>query len=176
MQDRIPHTYDDLFREIGTAECIEPWTLKAVALMSSNLVADAHRFGRGDRRFYKRFIEDKPRWMSHRYYNSPEVLAGTWGLMQMRYPHAILVGFPFEGDIEELIQPAINVRMATRYLRMLATDLRNMSAALAKYHAGSPQITDEGHFANAWYVDRVWRLSARFEKEMKAAIQSVPKS
>ena len=163
-------TFDDLFRQVGEEEGIEPWLLKAIAIKESSLIPYSYRFGRGERRFYKRRIEGRADWTAHRYYDRPEIIAASWGLMQLLYTTAILVGFPREGDPWELMDNYLeNIRYGARWFRMKLRICHHVAPALAAYNAGSANYRDDGTFQNQWYVDKVLAYAEQCRERMQAA-------
>jgi soluble lytic murein transglycosylase-like protein len=154
--------YDPIFKEIGQEQSIDPALLKGIAISESSLNWMAYRFGRGERRFYQRYIEDKGEWMVHPYYHSPWIIAASWGLMQLMYTTAVLVGFAREGAWHVLLDPATNIRLGASYYKLLSNRYGNASSALAAYNAGVARVDPEsGKFQNQWYVDRVWKHAER---------------
>lgn len=159
--------FDDMFRAVGAEERIEPWLLKAIAIKESSLVPYAYRFGRGERRFYKRRIEGRSDWTGHCYYARPEIIAASWGLMQLLYTTAILVGFPREGHPWDLMDNVReNIRYGARWFRAKRETYGHDSPALAAYNAGSANYADSGTFQNQWYVDKVLHYAGQCRVEM----------
>lgn len=158
--------YDRLYEQIGHELNLEPWLLKGVAQAESAQVWMAYRHGAGERRFYKRRIRGKVAWAGHRYYHDPQIIAASWGLMQVMYTTAAECGFPREGDWWDLLDPETNIRLGGRYLKQKCDRYGNISAAVSAYNAGIARIRPEdGKFQNQPYVDRVMRLAERFRTD-----------
>lgn len=149
MTDR----YDAIFQANATG--IEDWRiLKAIAATESSFLETAYRYGDGERRFFRRYIQDKPAWMNHRYYHQPEVLAASFGLMQVIYCTATEHGFPREGDWWDLCDPVVAIEIGANYFKYQFGRYGNISSAIAAYNAGTAFI-DGGRFSNQRYVDKV---------------------
>lgn len=157
--------YDPLYTKIGAEEGVEPWVLKAIAHAESGQDWMAYRHSQGEKAFYRKRIKGRADWTGHRYYNQPEIIAASWGLMQVLYTTAIMYGFPREGCPWDLLQPETNVRIAARYLKALMDRWPHISSAVSAYNAGTPRLTDGGKFQNQGYVDKVMRLAERFRKD-----------
>ncbi len=156
--------YNDNFCTIGEEMKIEPWFLKAIALQESSFNWTARRF---EPRFYKRYIKDKPTFLSHRYYDHPEVIASSFGLMQLMYTTAELVGLPRESNWSELCYPPeFNILLGARYLTRKLDYYGNISSAIAAYNAGTARIREgSGEYENQWYVDKVMKYADRFKSD-----------
>lgn len=154
--------YDPIFARVGAEMSVDPALLKAIAISESSLNWMAYRFGRGERRFYQRYIQGKREWETHPYYDQPQIIAASWGLMQLLYTTAVMVGFPREGAWYDLLNPDRNIRLGASYYKLLSDRYGNASSALAAYNAGTARINPEtGKFQNQWYVDRVWKFAER---------------
>lgn len=150
--------YDSLFAETGKKHGLDPWLIKGVACQESHLQWLAYRHQRGERRFYRRRIEGVQEWIGHPYYHKPELIAASFGLMQLMYTTALMVGFPWDGPWWDLCDPATNIELGATYLRQLIDRYEADSPAISVYNAGALRIR-EGKFENQWYVDKVRRYS-----------------
>lgn len=151
--------YDAIFRSAAATLKVEAAILKAIGMQESGLVWIAYRFGKAERRFYRRYIEGKPEWMKHRYYNEPKVIAASWGMMQLMYTTAVQMGLPREAPWHTIMEPEMNILLGARYFANQMDRYGNVSAAIAAYNAGSPRVIEgTSRFENQDYVDRVWRF------------------
>lgn len=150
--------YDAIFRSAAAALKVEPAILKAIAMQESGLVWISYRFGKAERRFYRRYILDKPEWTNHRYYSQPQVLSASWGLMQLMYTTAVQMGLPREAPWHVIMEPEMNILLGARYFANQMDRYGNASAAIAAYNAGSPRVVQgTNRFENQAYVDQVWK-------------------
>jgi len=78
-----------------------------------------------------------------------------YGLMQMCYETALMLGF--SGEPDELLHWKTNVRLAARYLDRLYNQHGSKKKAVAAYNAGTVYISkkDNTKFVNQVYVDKV---------------------
>jgi len=164
-------SYDDLFLHHGRRLGIQPWMLKAIAAWESRLIAGAFRFKRSELRFYGRYIEGKTEWRAHRYYDHPEIIAASYGLMQIMFPTALWMARrgpganPFgEGEREPdfwlVFDPAINVDLGARYYRyQLDRYEGDQRLALCAYNAGSVRRNSAGEVFNASYAANVMQAA-----------------
>lgn len=101
---------------------------------------------------------------------------GSYGLMQMSYNTAVLMGY--HGSPSGLCNPAVNIQLGTRYLADLLTQTHdNIAAAISGYNGGlSRDRPDDGKrignthtdadlqtpFINQDYVNRVLKAFAEY--------------
>lgn len=162
MTDR----YDSLFQAYG--KDLEDWRiLKAIAATESSFLETAYRYGDGEKRFFRRYILDKPAWTGHRYYTQPEIIAASFGLMQVLYVTATEHGFPREGDWWMLCSPEESIKVGAAYYLYQFRRYGNISSAIAAYNAGRAFI-DQGRFSNQRYVDTVMRHLTTLRSEVHA--------
>jgi hypothetical protein len=151
--------YDGIFKSAAAMFKVEAAVLKAIAMQESGLVWISYRFGKSERRFYRKYIEGKPEWMKHRYYTEPKVIAASWGLMQIMYTTAVQMGLPREAPWHTIMEPETNILLGARYYANQMDRYGNASAAIAAYNAGSPRVVEgTNRFENQDYVDKVWRF------------------
>lgn len=157
--------YDDLYRNIAKAERIQdPWVLKAIAVAESGQDWMAYR---PEPKFFKRYIQGKAGWAGHRYYDQPQIIAASWGLMQVMYTTACELGWEREFCPWDLLKPAANIRTGARLLAQKLDRYGNLSSAVSAYNAGVARI-DGGRYQNQAYVDKVMRLAETVRIEWEA--------
>jgi len=146
---------------------IEPELLKAIAWRESSLDPSASRYGRAERRAYRKAYQRWRRhgvrfWLDHPLSERGDILWRSFGLMQVLYVVAVEVGYPVDADPEGLYDPEVNVRMGARHFRRCLNKAGNISSAISLYNAGRIQIDPAtGHFPNQSYVDSVMRMRDR---------------
>lgn len=80
----------------------------------------------------------------------------SWGLMQIMGATARHLGF--RGDAKELMDPEVNIRYGTMYLKNLWERylLRHgVGGVIAAYNAGRPSYDEKGNYKNSKYVKAV---------------------
>jgi len=152
--------YDRDFLAIAKAEAVEAYVLKAIGLVESNLSPTFSRFGALEQGRYRKEIKGEDEFAGNPNVASPQIIAGTFGLLGVPYISALREGYSFEWFL--LFDPVTNIRFGARVLRSLLGKYGNLSQALAAYQTGSGYWVKgrgdhAGHFRNQWYVDRVHR-------------------
>lgn len=154
-----PSPFDDLFRATERQFAIVPYMLKAVAFIESSWNPRAYRF---EPAYWDRYLKDDPRWAMR----DPREVSASYGLCQLMYPTAVAIGFM--GLAEELYNPAINIDLGGKYMRLLLDEawrdkehwydfpISAMDVALARYNGGAWRNPNEaGQLRNQGYVDKV---------------------
>jgi soluble lytic murein transglycosylase-like protein len=120
--------YDPIFRAAGAEFGVDPALLKAIAAHESEFLWVSYREEPG---FWRRYVKDNPDWRDHPYHNRPEILAASWGLMQIMFTTAVESGgFPRNGSPWDLLQPEANIRAGACHIAHL----------LARYHGKVPDV------------------------------------
>jgi soluble lytic murein transglycosylase-like protein len=152
--------YDPIFRAAGAEFGVDPALLKAIAAHESEFLWVSYREEPG---FWRRYVKDNPDWRDHPYHNRPEILAASWGLMQIMFTTAVESGgFPRNGSPWDLLQPEANIRAGACHIAHL----------LARYHGKVPDVISaynggivrwdavRNRYVNQSYVSRVLALLA----------------
>lgn len=151
--------YDDLFRATERQFSIVPNMLKALAFVESSWNPRAYRY---EPAFWDHYLKDDPRWSSC----DPAQVSASYGLCQLMYTTAVSIGF--DGPADRLYNPAINIDLGGRYLRILLDEvwrdkaqwydfpISAMDCALARFNGGGWRNPGEdGKLRNQSYVNKV---------------------
>lgn len=138
----------------------------AVIQMESGGNEKAFRFEPG---FYDHYLKNNLNWqniMRERNY-VPEQVSSSYGLMQLMYTTAWMLGF--RGYPEQLYDPEINIDIGCKYLRQLMDKYDgNHMLALAHYNGGSTgakqYLNEETNQRPVRYAKTVNSLYERFKK------------
>ena len=143
--------YDPIVAEAGKAWEVEPALIKAIIGAESEFTPTAYRA-------------------------EPRLGDASYGLMQLLYATAKLLGYT--GSTAGLYDPTTNIRLGTRYLRDLIKTAGargyGVDSAISAYNAGFSTVRPgDGKrttnaagspFINQGYVDKVLRLAAYFKR------------
>lgn len=143
----------------------------AVIEMESGGNEKAFRFEPG---FYDHYLKNNTNWqklMQERGY-TPEQVSSSYGLMQLMYPTAWMLGF--RGDPEELYDPDINIDLGCKYLRKLMNRYNNdHMLALAHYNGGSTgakqfinEETDKRPVRYAYKVNNIYKRYKEYNQSL----------
>jgi soluble lytic murein transglycosylase-like protein len=157
--------FDDLFKATERQFSIVTNMLKALARHESRTPGHPDWYARAYRyepAYWERYLKDDPRYATR----DPREVSASYGLCQLMYPTAVSLGFG--GLAEELYNPAINIDLGGRYLRLLLDEvwrdksfwydfeISAMDCALARYNGGAWRNPDVfGHLRNQSYVDKI---------------------
>lgn len=128
-----------------------------IATISTESSGDPQAY-RYEPAFYQRYIHGKASWKNNPYYDAPERISASYGLMQIMYPTAYTVGF--RGKPEDLYDPRQNLEVGAAYIaspvqaRQHGWDPPKIACA---YNAGSirPTTTNAwGMFCHPGHLDR----------------------
>lgn len=151
--------FDDLFRATERQYTIVPHMLKALAFVESSWNPRAYRF---EPLYWERYLKNDSHWSGR----DPQEVSASYGLCQLMYPTAVGIGF--DGDTERLYNPAINIDLGGRYLRLLLDGvwrdkdawydfpISAMDVSLSRYNGGTvgnPRA--DGTLRNQSYVNKV---------------------
>lgn len=163
---------DKLFCISGKKYGLKKLLLKAVAIRESSLNERAYRYEPG---FWNRYLANNPEWKD----KNPAEVSASYGLMQLMYPTAWMLGY--RGDGEGLYNPAVNINLGASFIRRLLDDvlkgksyetfywLAPVEIALARYNGGrtgNPSV--DGKLRTGKYVARVmetWESLREKEKD-----------
>jgi hypothetical protein len=167
--------YESEYRAAAAETGVEWWWLCALACVETGENRAAVRCGLGERRYWAKRMTARAPWVRSPWYEAPDKLAARYGLMGLPYHGAIEVGWDLTREPNDLLDPAINVLWAARYLAgRMARYCGHISPAISAY--GSPWGVSglrEGQFSNQRYVDRV---SAVAEQIRRAQMPKVERS
>lgn len=148
--------YDDVITVQSSNFSLEIALIKAVIDVESSFREDAYRFEPG---FYDRYIKDKPRFVSHRYYNNPEIISASYGLMQVMFTTAEELGF--NGSALELYDPKLNIMYGCKLLRIKINHF-GVPLGILAYNSGSPRTGDPKKEKNYSYLKKVAKKYNKF--------------
>ena len=95
-------------------------------------------------------------WNAQAIRQEPTINDSSYGLMQILGRTAQDLGYI--GTSEGLLNPSVNIKLGTRYLKKQLDRYENdIDAAISAYNAGTAFIRSDGSFANQEYVNRVRR-------------------
>jgi soluble lytic murein transglycosylase-like protein len=164
----ISAEYDKMFCVAGKKWNVKKLLLKAVAITESSLAPHAYRF---EPLFWDRYMKDKPEWAD----KDPKVVSASHGLMQLMWPTA--VGLGFDGTVDDLCDPMINIMLGAKLIRQLidrATKQRlcdqfywlaPLHIAIARYNGGSFKNPDEsGVLRQQKYLRKVMKQWGELKK------------
>jgi len=104
--------------------------------------------------FYKRYIQDKLPWTSMEWYDDPNRISASYGLLQVMYTTAY--GHGFRGKPEDLFDPHLSLLFGClEYKAKLDKYNGEPINAVAAYNAGSVRFKSDGKYENQWHVDKV---------------------
>jgi soluble lytic murein transglycosylase-like protein len=121
--------------------------------------------------FYERYIRNNKKYKHLPWFDEPERISSSYGLMQIMYTTALAMGFPEELEPEDLCDPYTNIHFGCLYVlhQKAQTNLEPIKVTAA-YNAGSLRPSDEppyylhatiGHiarFMGYWEAARNLRL------------------
>jgi len=164
----ISAEYDKMFCVAGKKWNIKKLLLKAVAITESSLDPHAYRF---EPLFWDRYMSGKPEWAD----KDPKVVSASHGLMQLMWPTA--VGLGFDGTVDDLCDPMINIMLGAKLIRQLidrATKQRlcdqfywlaPLHVAICRYNGGSFKNPDEaGVLRQQKYLRKVMKQWGELRK------------
>lgn len=136
---------------------LEKLQLKAVAMVESSLRPRAFRF---EQAFWDNYLKNNPIWKDR----NPQEVSSSYGLMQIMYTTAVALGFPQDGNPEDLYNPVYNIELGAKLLRQLMDKSYGwFDVSLSRYnggYGGNPGA--DGSLRNASYVNKVrqtyWNL------------------
>lgn len=152
---------------VGTKYKVPPLLIKAMCQCESSYEPRAYRY---EPAFWTNYLKNNPEWKD----KDPAVVSSSYGLMQLMWTTAW--GLGFRGTQEQLWDPATNVELGTRLVRMLIDEvyekvvlrdypwLSPLDIALARYNGGKsknpiyPAVLPLGRLVsvrNMKYVKRV---------------------
>lgn len=147
-------TYDDEIQRAAEKYGL-PWLgVKAIVSVESSFRTDAMRFEKG----YRWLVGGKLSLLEE------DAQKTSWGLMQVM--GAVARGYGFQGDLRQLLRPAVGLEYGCRHLAYYFKKYGNWCDAISSYNQGSPRRTDEGRYQNQAYVDKVLREWNRFEVQI----------
>lgn len=123
-------TLEPIIQEIGAKYNVEPALIKAHITQESNWDVNATRF-------------------------EPKLNDSSWGLMQVLLTTAKAVSGNPNLTASQLVDPATNIDIGTKFIAQNLRRFGNLSDAIAAYNAGSPKLTSLGKYINENYVSKV---------------------
>jgi soluble lytic murein transglycosylase-like protein len=152
--------YDPIFMAAGAEFGVDPALLKAIGCHESEFAWISHR---EEPAFYRRYIVGNPDWQGHRYYGHPEIIAASWGIMQIMFVTACESGgFSRDGTPWDLMQPETNIRAGACHLAKLLDRYHGKTEdAVSAYNAGMARWdAARRRYVNQGYVTHVMSLLA----------------
>jgi len=141
---------------------LDPLLVEAVCMVESSGDTAARRH---EPKFWLRYMANQPQWREH----NPKRVATSYGLMQVMYTSALLVGYP-PGDAPEfLFVPHIGLEYGCRILKNCFTWAHgDIPATLAAYNGGrtADNGPDRPVKRNQAYVDKVLREYAKLKADV----------
>jgi len=140
----IKDRFHSLIKLEGAKQNVDEALITATICTESGGNSTVYRY---EPNFYKRYIEDKPKWISNPYYNEPERISASYGLMQIMYSTAY--GLGFREEPEELYNVATNIYWGT-YLLSKQSDITQLDPVkvAACYNAGGLYYSKD----NKWHL------------------------
>lgn len=140
-------TYRREIAEAAAAHGLDPRVVEAVVAVESSGRTHAYRY---EPQFFDKYMASKPEWRGQ----VPERVSASYGLMQVMYPVAREMGFPF-ADPELLFVPTTGLEYGCRKLASLLTWAEgDLVRALAAYNGGRGGNT-KPPYRNLAYAERV---------------------
>lgn len=133
--------------EAAAAHGLDKRVVEALVIVESSGRTNAYRYEAG---FWSKYLANHPDYRGA----VPERVSASYGLMQVMYPVAREMGFPF-ADPELLFVPATGLEYGCRKLASLLTWAEgDLQSALAAYNGGKAANRVEPR-RNQAYCDRV---------------------
>jgi soluble lytic murein transglycosylase-like protein len=158
--------YESDYRSAAGAAGMEWWWLCAIARVETGENQAAYRCGHGERRYWGKRMANRAPWTRSPWYSDPDRLAARYGLMALPYHGAIEVGWDLARDPLDLLDPAVNILWAARYLAgRMARYCGHISPAISAYgSAWGVSTYADGQFSNQRYVDRVSAVAEQIRR------------
>jgi len=127
----------------------------------------AYRF---EPEFWQKYLANNPEWMDR----NPKEVSASYGLMQLMYTTAAMLGFTGDGAL--LYDPVINIELGAKLLRRNLDQLKDiknkklwpMDIAIARYNGGTWRNPDKaGDLRMQDYVDLVKAAYWKVRKEVR---------
>lgn len=147
--ERIWQTYGDLIRAASEKHGMPAAVIVATISTESSGDPDAYRY---EPEFYNRYIKGNPEWRQNPYYDEPERISASYGLMQILYTTAYSVGFA--GRPEDLYDPAANLDAGAAYIASPAQQTSHgwdPPKIACAYNAGSVRPTTKNGWGMYYY-------------------------
>jgi len=107
--------------------------------------------------FYYRYIHGKPSWVGAPFYSYPEIIAASFGLVQIMFTTAGEVArkhnVRWDGKPWSLFEPGLNIRLGASKLKDCIAK-HGEREGVAAYNSGTPRRNDAGELVNERYVKR----------------------
>jgi soluble lytic murein transglycosylase-like protein len=138
-------------REIASQHGLDVQLVEAICIVESSGDTGAYRH---EPAFWLQYMASKPEWKG----KNPKRYAASYGLMQVMFTSALLVGYNQKDPPEMLYVPTIGLDFGCRILKnCLAWSRGDVKAALAAYNGGrtADNGPDRQPKRNQVYVDKV---------------------
>lgn len=156
--------YREAFATALRAYPVPPELLMALVIQESGCDPLARRH---EPRFQAAYVTGNPRWDAARALGwTDEALATSWGLTQILGATAWSLGWHYPPDAEGgVTEPAANLRLGAKYLRMQLKRYGNVYEALLAYNGGHGAVLAyrSGQCYNCDYAERILDLKRRIE-------------
>ncbi len=162
---------DKVFCMMGKRHSIPKLLLKAVGIAESALRPVAYRF---EPKFWENYLMNNPDWKDR----DPKEVSASYGICQVLYTTAVMLGFPKNGNAEDLYNPVINIDLGAKLLRRLLDGVKGEDAvfnypwlsplyvALCRYNGGSQgNPSANGTMRNKDYADKVLSIWQDLKKK-----------
>jgi soluble lytic murein transglycosylase-like protein len=149
--------FDEIIKNCSQIYGIEERLIRAIIRKESSWNPWAIRVERG---FWRRYWvgikalfirtpEKDERWLAY-----PDLVATSYGLMQIMLTTAMELGFRFQYPTE-LLDPETNINYGCLLLKKNYKQYGNWQDAISAYNQGNPRKDKNGRYCNQQYVDTV---------------------